>query len=99
MLQFCNLSNKPGVKRNLQHLFGINIVPRDTAMREILDPIATHEFQKIFKPLFSVAQRGKVLENTLILMINTFLALMGQVVFLLPKSIVTIVVKASSDAA
>ena len=32
-----------------------------SSMRKILDPIPTSEFQKIFKSLFSLAQRGEIL--------------------------------------
>ena len=63
MLQFFDQIHDLGVRGNLQRLFDIGFVPGDTAMREILDPIATSEFQKIFKSLFSIAQRGKILED------------------------------------
>lgn len=63
MLQFAESSQETTIRHNLRSLFHIEQVPSDTAMREILDPIPTSHFQDLFKPLFSVAQRGKVLEG------------------------------------
>ena len=63
MLQFCDRGKDTVSQRNLKCLFQINAVPSDTAMREILDPVSTSEFQKLFKSLFSLAQRGKILEG------------------------------------
>ena len=63
MLQFCGHAEEPGVKSNLKRLFQIGRIPSDTTMREILDPIPTSEFQKVFKSLFTLAQRGKALEK------------------------------------
>ena len=53
----------PSIIGNLQRLFQIDSVPSDTTMRRILDPVPTEKFQSIFKALFSMAQRGKVLEE------------------------------------
>lgn len=60
LLQF----EKDKVKnKNLKSIFGINIIPSDTRMREIVDLIETKCFRKIFKILFAQLQRGKVLES------------------------------------
>ena len=61
MLQFCDES--PSIGHNLKVLYQVGQVPSDTAMREILDPVPTHYLQDLFKPIFSLAQRGKVLEG------------------------------------
>lgn len=67
MLQFCNEMRDDTIDNNIRHntqqLFNVSHVPSDTAMREILDPVPTHELQKCFKLIFSEAQRGKVLEK------------------------------------
>ena len=63
MLQFCEEAQNSPPKGNLKSLFQVNTVPSDTSMRRILDPIPTREFQKMFKSLFSLAQRGKGLES------------------------------------
>ena len=68
MFQFCKDMRHPDHdnnkrKQNRQNLFHVSKVPSETAMREILDPIPTDEFQKYFKLLFSRVQRGKILEG------------------------------------
>ena len=68
MRQFCenmrgSTSKHNRRKQNRRKLFHVSKVPSDTALREILDPIPTSEFQKCFKLIFSQAQRGKVLES------------------------------------
>lgn len=63
MLQFEEATLHPSIRHNLRTLFQVDQVPSDTAMREILDPLETSHFQSLFKPLFSEAQRGKVLEG------------------------------------
>ena len=65
MLQFCEGRENPTTRNNLQSLFQVNTVPSDTSMRKILDSVPPCEFQKMFKHLFSLAQRGKVLEENL----------------------------------
>ena len=77
MLQFYKRVRSPSRVGNLQRLFQIGHIPGDTAMRETLDPIATSEIQKIFKSLFTVAQRGKVLEDYSCLDGNYFLSIDG----------------------
>jgi hypothetical protein len=63
MLQFEEAQEVPSIRHNLKKMFQIGQIPSDTAMREILDPIETAHFQNLFRPLFSAAQRGKVLEG------------------------------------
>lgn len=47
---------------NLHTVYGIERVPCDTAMREILDPVAPAALRPVFTSLFRHLQRGKVLE-------------------------------------
>ncbi len=49
--------------KNLKSVYKINQIPSDTQMREIIDGIETKQFRKLFKILFSLLQRGKVLES------------------------------------
>ncbi len=47
---------------NLHTIYGIGRVPCDTAMREILDPVAPAALRPVFTRLFRHLQRGKALE-------------------------------------
>lgn len=47
---------------NLKRVFGLQNVPSDSQMREILDPIDPEWFRPLFRDLFSQLQRGKALE-------------------------------------
>jgi hypothetical protein len=47
---------------NLQRVYGIERVPCDTAMREILDPVKPKYLRPLFKDIFRALQRGKALE-------------------------------------
>ena len=48
---------------NLKRVFGIERVPSDTQMREILDPVDPLELRPAFNDVFRELQRGKVLEH------------------------------------
>ncbi|MGB0383447.1 MAG: hypothetical protein ACPGWR_01365, partial [Ardenticatenaceae bacterium] len=48
---------------NLKRVYGIENVPCDTVMRDILDPVDPEEFRPMFKNVFNQLQRGKVLEK------------------------------------
>ena len=50
------------VKSNLHTVFGIDKVPCDSQMREILDPVEPESLRPAFTDIFSKAQRGKVLK-------------------------------------
>ena len=47
---------------NLKNLFGVQHVPCDTHMREILDPVDPESLRPLFRDVFRELQRGKVLE-------------------------------------
>jgi hypothetical protein len=47
---------------NLETIYGIERVPCDTRMREILDPMAPESLRPVFKSIFRQLQRGKALE-------------------------------------
>ena len=48
---------------NLQRVYGIERVPCDTAMREILDPVEPEYLRPLFTHIFRALQRGKALEE------------------------------------
>ena len=47
---------------NMKNLYGIQTVPSDTRMREILDPVEPSALRPLFVDLFRELQRGKALE-------------------------------------
>ena len=47
---------------NLQRVYGLQRVPCDTAMREILDPVQPKALRPLFQAIFRALQRGKALE-------------------------------------
>ncbi len=51
------------VHRNLQTLFGVARVPSDSGLRKRLDGLDPRSLRDAFKRLFSLVQRGKVLED------------------------------------
>jgi hypothetical protein len=50
------------LKSNLKNLFGLDRIPSDTRLREILDPIDPKSLRRPFKAVFAELQRGKALE-------------------------------------
>jgi hypothetical protein len=48
---------------NLPRVYGIERVPCDTAMREILDPVDPAFLRPLFTHVFRALQRGKALEE------------------------------------
>jgi hypothetical protein len=62
---------------NLASLYGIERVPCDTLMREILDPVAPESLGPVFKSLFRQLQRGKAIEPMVFLDGHYLLSLDG----------------------
>jgi hypothetical protein len=62
---------------NLQRVYGIERVPCDTAMREILDPVEPESLRPLFKHVFRALQRGKALEEMVFVEGHSLLALDG----------------------
>ena len=58
LLAFCGRS----VDHNLRSVFGLNAVPSDTQMREILDAVDPNRLRPAFRDVFRALQRSKVLE-------------------------------------
>lgn len=59
LLAFDDFRSAPGQRENL---FGIEAIPSDTAMREILDEVDPKDLRPAFKEIFFELQRGKALE-------------------------------------
>lgn len=55
--------DKERAEGNLQTIYGIERVPCDTHMREILDPVSPELLRPLFKSVFRQLQRGKALES------------------------------------
>ncbi|RMD63896.1 transposase [Candidatus Parcubacteria bacterium] len=62
---------------NLQRVYGMQRVPCDTAMREILDPVEPASLRPSFKHVFRALQRGKALEAMVFVEGHYLLALDG----------------------
>jgi hypothetical protein len=59
LLAFCGRS----LDHNLRSVFGLQAIPSDTQMREILDAVHPDHLRPAFKDVFRQLQRGKVLED------------------------------------
>ena len=69
--------DKERAEGNLHTIYGIQRVPCDTYMREILDPVPHESVRPLFKSVFGQLQRGKVLESMMFLDDYYLLALDG----------------------
>ena len=54
--------DKERAEGNLHTIYGIERVPCDTHMREILDPVSPKVLRPVFKSIFRQLQRGQALE-------------------------------------
>jgi hypothetical protein len=59
LLAFCGRA----LDHNLHSVFGLQAIPSDTQMREILDVVSPDHLRPVFKDVFRQLQRGKVLED------------------------------------
>jgi hypothetical protein len=69
--------DKDRTEGNLHQVYGIERVPCDTAMREILDPVEPESLRPLFKGVFGALQRGKALEDMVLVEGHYLLALDG----------------------
>jgi hypothetical protein len=67
LLQFDRDSEEGAIKHNLQKLYHVEDVPCDTYLRERLDKVDPQFLRPAFTGIFSLLQRGKVLEDYKIL--------------------------------
>src|SRR5881397_4432973 len=73
--------DKERAEGNLHTIYGIERVPCDTHMREILDPVSPKVLRPMFKSIFRQLQRGKALEPMVFLDGHYLLALDGTAYF------------------
>jgi hypothetical protein len=73
--------DKERVEGNLHTIYGIERVPCDTRMREMLDPVSPKVLRPVFKSIFRQLQRGKALEPMEFLDGHYLLALDGTEYF------------------
>jgi hypothetical protein len=73
--------DKERAEGNLYTIYGIERVPCDTHMREILDPVSPKLLRPVFKSVFRQLQRGKALEAMTFLDGHYLLALDGTEYF------------------
>jgi Transposase DDE domain len=69
--------DKERTEDNLQRVYGLERVPCDTSMREILDPVDPESLRPLFKGVFGALQRGKALEEMVFVEDHYLLALDG----------------------
>src|SRR6266481_37948 len=69
--------DKERIEGNLHTIYGIQRVPCDTYMREILDPVSPTWLRPVFTSVFRQLQRGKALEAMTFLDDHYLLALDG----------------------
>ena len=69
--------DKERAEGNLHTIYGMERVPCDTRMREILDPVSPKVLRLVFKSVFRQLQRGKALEPMVFLEGYYLLALDG----------------------
>lgn len=63
LLQFDESQEEEVIRHNLKTLYGVSRAPCDTSMRERLDEIDPKAIRPAFTNIFSLLQRGKVLED------------------------------------
>jgi len=63
LLQFDESQDDGAIKHNLKTLYGVNDAPCDTSMRARLDKVDPRALRSAFTSIFSLLQRGKVLED------------------------------------
>ena len=69
--------DKERAEDNLQRVYGLERVPCDTSMREILDPVDPESLRPAFTQVFRQLQRGKALEAMVFVEGHYLLALDG----------------------
>jgi hypothetical protein len=69
--------DKERAEDNLRHIYGIERVPCDTSMREILDPVDPESLRPVFKQVFTHLQRRRALNEMEFVQGHCLLALDG----------------------
>src|SRR5436853_5914572 len=69
--------DKERAEGNLHTIYGIERVPCDTHIREILDPVSPKWLRPVFTSVFRQLQRGKALEELMFVVVHHLGALSG----------------------
>ncbi|MFK7972151.1 MAG: hypothetical protein AB8F95_17410 [Bacteroidia bacterium] len=77
LLSFDKERKDPRFIENMRNLYGVEKIPSDTSMREILDEVDPSQLRPAFKKLFTLFQRGKCLESYVFLEDRYLVALDG----------------------
>ncbi len=85
LLAFDERRKDDGCLMNLQSVYGIDRVPCDTTMREIIDPVNPKDFSRSFKTVFSKLQRGGALSPMKYIQGHYLLSVDGTGFFSSPK--------------
>ncbi len=63
LLQFDHEQEEKTTRHNLKNLYGVEVAPSDSYMRERLDKVDPYHLRSAFTEVFATLQRGKVLES------------------------------------
>lgn len=63
LLQFQKRMQEEQHRNNLNTLFGVENIPKESQLRDIIDNVDSEHFRPIFKDFYSCLQRGKYLEQ------------------------------------
>jgi len=63
LLQFDQGLNDDAIKHNLRTLYGVQKAPCDTYLRQRLDEVDPQSLRSAFTDIFSLAQRGKIIDE------------------------------------
>jgi hypothetical protein len=63
LLQFQRRLENTIHQNNLRTLFNVDVIPKDTQMRDVIDEVEPGELEPLFDDFFRLLQRGKYLES------------------------------------
>jgi len=81
LLQFQERLKDKQQRNNLNTIFGVTNIPKETAMREIIDGVDSEHFRPVFNDMIDRLQRGKQLESFRILDNNYYFPIDGSQFF------------------
>lgn len=81
LLQFQKRLQDEQQRNNLHTMFGVESIPEDTQLRNVIDTVKSDEFRPIFREFYARLQRGKHLEQYQLLKNKYLLALDGSQFF------------------
>lgn len=85
LLQFQKRMRDDEHRNNLETMFGVKNIPKETQMREIIDGVSHENFRPVFRELYLRLQRGKHLEQYQIFPGMYYFAIDGSQFFSSPE--------------